>query len=110
MVNFDTTLQIFEYVTSGNYFWLNMGFATATAMFIGAVIYKDNLRLMYKGIITVLVYIFFLFSTIINRLAGLQNIDFIRGYASIVTIFLLSFFYLIGIIGGALIISKTIKK
>lgn len=107
--------QSFAYVISAPYFWLSMGMTAAIAMFIGAIIYDGELEYMWKGLISVGMYGFFLFQVMITRVSTNFHKDLFSAYAhmayaNIVTVLIVSLFWAIGIIAGVFISSLFHKN
>lgn len=73
-------------------------------MFIGALLYDGNMKEVRKGLMSVGVYAGFLFYITINRIAyrfedvGVVNTD--MAYAGIVSILIISGFYVLGLFLG----------
>ena len=96
--------EIVAYVSNGSGFWGSMGFATATAMIIGALLYDGRSYDLKKGVITIFTYSFFIFITIFSRILPVlprvaeKNIP--QAFASLTTILLVTLFYLLGLVLG----------
>jgi len=108
-----------QYVTKANLFWASMGFTTAIAMFIGAILYNGELSQVKKGLASVGSYAVLLIWTTIVRVLGVFD-DPVKGalqrqfpqmaFAGILTIILISFFWILGIYLGVIILSIRNKK
>lgn len=98
--------NVINYITSAPYFWLSMGMVSAVAIFVGAIIYDGNLSAATKGLISVILYAFFIFQVDFTRINNLfskfpDKIDTTR-YAGIVTILIVTIFWIIGIVIGVI--------
>ena len=101
------------YVINGQSFWLSMGCTSAVGVFIGALLYNGDLKLLQKGILTIGIYVFFLLHTTFVRLLGTRNVPIFerapQSTASIVTILLVTLFYIFGMFIGVAVLSYTKK-
>ncbi len=106
--------QSFLYASSAPYFWLSMGMTTAVSMFIGAIIFDGNLSAATKGTIGLLSYVFFLsevtFERVTHVLSKNPNSDPIMAYAGIITMVVITVFWLMGVILGVCISGNCRKR
>lgn len=108
-MDLSVVFQSIDYVTQARFFWSSMGFTTAIAMFVGATIYDGHIEQAKKGVIGVLSYILMLLWVTLIRVAdslsgpNVHKENFYMAYAGSVSIFFLTFFWLIGIILGVLV-------
>lgn len=96
-----TTVQ---YVIYAPFFWLSMGMTAGIAVFVGAIIYDGNLSAATKGLISVILYSFLIFHTSWVRITDLiakypEKADPTR-YGGLLTIIILTVFWIIGIFLG----------
>lgn len=113
MTIMDHLFQSIQYVINGHMFWGSMGFTTASAMFIGGMIYTSReTDAMRKGLITVLSYGFFLFYTSFARIyPRIANGEiYIKSFASSLTIIFVTLFYVVGLMLGHFIITRNGKR
>jgi hypothetical protein len=100
----EITISSLKYVLESPYFWPSMGMTTSVSMFIGAMIYNGKRESLYVGIITMMTYGFFLFSTTLLRINGhgysLIKNQYQMAYASSATLLLITFFYVVGLLFG----------
>lgn len=98
---------ILFYVVGAPYFWASMGLTTATAMFIGVLLHDGNMRQVGKAMITISSYAFYVVLTTTPRIfASLSrvSVDHLpQAFASITTLVLVTFFYMIGLLMGVYI-------
>jgi hypothetical protein len=104
----DVEPDIIEYIVMAPFFWQSMGFTTAIAMFVGAVIYNGDLNQARKGIISVTSYAIMILWVIFSRIFNIYDFSDptfkpAMAFASIITIAFVSFFWLVGIIFGVFI-------
>ena len=106
--------QAIFYVVSQPFFWASMGFTTLIGIFIGSVIYDGDLEQMKKGLIVLGSYcIILIISTstrIFPQIAHTPEASSYQLYAGIITIFLVSIFYLLGMALGVVITKKAHKE
>jgi hypothetical protein len=98
------------YISSAPYFWLSMGMSAGFAMFIGAIIYDGELEYVWKGLLSVGMYGFFLAQITFTRVNYnytiiLQGLTPGQAWANITTIVVLSCFWVIGVMIGVFISS-----
>ena len=104
----ETFLLSIQYVTNGPYFWGSMGFIVASAMLIGTLIFGSNHGQIYKFLLGLFTYLIML--TFVNLTRAIDSItsDFTqlqiaRAYASTITVFIVSFFWVLGLFLGMVI-------
>lgn len=97
-------LDTISYVIQAPYFWLSMGFTTATAMFVGVLLYDGNMKQVGKGAFGIGSYAFFLMFTTIPRVySRFPNIapgNFPMAFAGTATILFVTLFYMLGLLLG----------
>lgn len=105
-----TTMNLFflslAYVFTQNMFLQSMGMTVAIAMFFGVIIYGGNLENNKKGILAILGYATMIgWMTFIRATATISTFPSHpeRIYAGIATIFYITIFWLLGIVGGGII-------
>lgn len=100
----DVIIKTLEYISCAPYFWSAMGMTTAIAIFIGALLYDGNVTQTRKGIISILSYVGLLLFVTQSRISYYMNIGEVgmyhQAYAGIATIFIITFFWILGIILG----------
>ena len=107
------SFETIQYVASAPSFWSALGYTTASAMFVGSIIYNGEFRLAMKGIITIVSYALFLLIITNDRVAyvaqtqGLNNV--VMAYAGQATIVITSIAYILGMILGVLVTSYARK-
>lgn len=91
-------IQSFNYVTRDFYFWPSMTFTTMVGIFIGAVIYDGDLKQVRKGLVALASYVILL--AIVNLSRVIPEISIVpnpyKSVAGIVTMVLVTIFYLLG--------------
>lgn len=106
-------LASLNYVTTDQFFWLAMGMTTVLGLFIGAVVYDGVIKDVKKVVIVLLSYVSILSFTNYARILPIIIKDGIheqnQPLAGIVTILLVTFFYLLGMILGVFITNKAHK-
>ena len=99
------------YVIGSQYFWGSMGFTTAIAMFVGALIYDGTLNDLKKGLATLLSYvaliIFTDLSRIIPRLETISPGHNSWIFGGVVTLVLITLFYATGLGLGVFLFSRA---
>lgn len=105
--------EVIKYVTNAPMFWGSMGFTTAIAMFIGALVYDGELEQASKGVFSVVSYVIMLLWVMISRvLSSLNTVGLnepAKAWAGTLTILLITIFWLIGILLGVLILRTKYK-
>jgi len=103
----DTALMCVDYITTAPFFWGSMGFTTAVGMFIGAVIYDGNLPDVKKGIVSILSYACMLFWIISSRVFnGISTaLQPERALASLLTIMIVTVFWVFGVYLGVWVLN-----
>jgi len=100
-------LETLQYISSAPGFWSGLGYTTASAMFIGSIIYNGEFKLAMKGVITVLSYALFLLIITSARVDSVatqgQIVNLAKAYAGIATIYITSAAYILGMIMGVLV-------
>jgi len=107
----DIILQAFKYVTSDFYFWPSMTFTTMVGIFIGAVIYDGDVREVRKGLIALASYVLLLATVNLTRVIpeiGAASVPY-KPIAGIVTMILVTVFYLFGMWLGVKITKRAHK-
>ena len=99
--------EVIQYVTSAPYFWHTMGATTASAVFLGAMLYNGDLRKLTKGLIAILPYTALLIATNIIRISDkLEQTssasNHVTAWAGTMTIIYLTFFYILGLLLGVI--------
>jgi RsiW-degrading membrane proteinase PrsW (M82 family) len=101
--------QSFFYITSDPFFWPSMSFTTLIGIFIGSVIYDGDMEQIRKALITLCSYCFMLLTVTTTRI--MPTIPFTthpeRPFAGVVTIFLVTIFYILGMFLGVFITRKA---
>jgi hypothetical protein len=101
------------YVISDPFFWATMSFTTMTGIFIGAVIYNGDVGQIKKFIASLGCYIILILSVNLSRIISQieydQPIVSPQPFASIVTIILVTIFYLLGMAIGVLLVKRAHK-
>lgn len=93
------------FVYKQSLFWPSMGFTTATAIFVGVMLFNGNFDQAKKGTLAILSYAAMLTWTTIARVlpnAIERNFEYSdgRAFAGIVTIIYITIFWILGIIVG----------
>lgn len=98
-------LQSLYYVTSDFYFWPSMTFTTMVGIFIGAVIYDGDLKQIGKALVAISSYILLLTTANLTRVIPEINVvvNPYKPIAGIVTMVIVTIFYLLGMFLGVLI-------
>lgn len=97
-------IESFIYISNSSYFWQSMFMTTACSVFLGSFLYNGDLKLLAKGLLTLIPYIALLLTTTSLRIFGLPEItNYHQAYAGIVTIIMLTIFYCLGLIIGVCI-------
>lgn len=92
--------ETIEYISLAPYFWASMGSTFSTGMVIGALLYNGDLKRVQKAILSISCYIGFVLFTTLARLSSLSINSAVMANAQIVTILVVSFFYVIGMYFG----------
>ena len=104
----------FEYVIRQPFFWASMGFTTLIGIFIGSVIYDGDMKEMKKGIIALGSYCVIIITTnttrVIPQIATTLPAKTYQLFASVVTIAIVSVFYLLGMYLGVVITKKAHRE
>jgi len=118
----DLITSSFVYVSGASFFWASMGFTTAVAMFVGAIIYDGEIPRVKRGLVSVLAYGGMLTWTTLARTIPIYFEKFHSQdpatfkmnegqiFANPVTILFITLFWLLGIYLGVKIINKVHKK
>lgn len=100
-------LASFQYISGFPYFWGSMGFTTAVAMFVGALIYNGNAKTLAKGFITIFSYMFLLLLVTGNRVfPQLTPENASTALGSFTTILVITPFYCLGLLLGVLMVRR----
>jgi hypothetical protein len=102
-------LIILQYVMGAAFFWPSMGVTTAIAMLIGATLYDGELAQVNKAIVSITSYAIMLLITIIARInettaTGVAQEHLPMVYAGVTTVFLITFFWVLGLFFGVLLL------
>lgn len=98
------------YVITAPYFWQTMAMTSASSIWIGALLYNGDLRMLVKGLVTLVPYVSLLVATNVLRISNNPINDEKLAYAGIITILFLTIFYIKGLIFGVLITKYAHKK
>jgi len=102
-------ISAFRYVIDGNMFWQSMGMTTATAIFIGAILFHEvNKNSFIRAFATVLIYSIFLIYTSVARVSPniANGIISYKTHAASITIVLVTVAYLMGLVIGYYILRR----
>ena len=107
--------EVIQYVTSAPYFWHTMGATTASAVFLGAMLYNGDLRKLTKGLIAILPYTALLTATNLIRITDYLATDpgphnLTAAWAGTMTIIYLTFFYILGLLFGVITTGLAHKR
>lgn len=114
----DQIIATFNYISQAPFFWMGMGFTTAIAMFVGAIIFDGNLPQASKGLVSVGSYAAMLFwlnsarvtDTINDRAAqGIKTLHPEMVWAGIMTLLLVTLAWVLGVFLGVFIVSRKHK-
>lgn len=102
---FNLLVDSLVFVANQNMFWGSMGFTTAIAILVGVLLYDGNTDQAKKGTLAVLSYgAMILWTTFVRVFPNALDRNFIysdgRAFATIVTIFYITIFWLLGIYIG----------
>lgn len=99
-----------NYVFSEPYFWPSMAFTTMIAIFIGSVIYDGDLSEIKKMLVSLLAYSLLLVVANYTRIAkDLPIVTSPKPLAFLVTLIVVSIFYVLGTFIGAWITKRAHK-
>lgn len=98
-------IDAFYFVVGENMFWGSMGFTTAMAMFVGVLLYNGNIDHAKRGLFGVLSYAAMLFwTTLVRVMPNALEHNFTynspRPFAGLMTILLITFFWMLGVFIG----------
>lgn len=104
------------YVISFPYFWISMGVTVASSMFIGAILYNGDVRALVKGMVSLITYFALLMTVTVTRvnislvsaLSHDRSNDYMA-YAGIVTLLIVTLFYVTGLLLGVFVVKKARK-
>lgn len=91
------------YVSTAPFFWQSMFMTSACSIFIGALLYNGDAKLLAKGMFTLIPYVLLLLTVTIIRLSGVVILRPYQAYAGLATIISLSIFYVFGLVLGVFI-------
>ena len=111
---FDTILSGIGYVIGASFFYQAMGTTAAIGIFIGASIYNGDVKMMWKGVISIGSYAVLIILTTVPRLVEALNGSVGHGrpgmeYAGVITIFFVTLWYLIGMLIGVHTVQRVRK-
>jgi hypothetical protein len=102
------------YVINQDFFWASMGFTTLIGIFIGSVIYDGDMHEMKKGLIALGSYgVMLLISNstrIIPQIHTTEPQKIYQLFAGLITIGVVTIFYLLGMFLGVVITKKAHKE
>jgi len=113
LLNSMNIINTYLYISASPFFWASMGMITATAMFIGAILYNGDLKKISKALISIASYSFLLLAVTTNRIysvisiSGTDNPE--QALAGILTIFITTIFYFLGMFLGVLVTKSQHK-
>lgn len=110
----DFFLPAFPYVMGDMYFWPSMAFTTMIAIFVGAIVYDGIIEDVKKAVITLTSYIILLFIVNFTRISPLlKNVapeNRQMPFAGIVSLILVTAFYLLGLWLGVRIVKRVCDR
>ena len=108
-------MEAIEYVMNGPYFWSLMGWTTATAVFIGAMLYNGDFERLRRGVITISAYAGLLWlinwarvTDSITHKGILTNAG--MAYAGLTTIVFVTLAYMLGLVIGYLTVRRSRRQ
>ncbi len=108
-MNITLLYQSLLYITADPFFWPSMSFTTLIGIFVGSVVYDGDMEQIRKALITLSSYCFMLFTITATRV--IPTIPYAvhaeRSFAGIVTIVLVTIFYILGMFLGVYITRKA---
>jgi len=108
----DTFLCTLNYVVRDPFFWPSMAFTVMVAIFIGAIIYNGDIEQVKKALLFLGCYVGLLLTVNVSRViptvADATHPE--RPFGSAVTIVLVTFFYLLGMALGVLLVRGARKR
>lgn len=112
---FNDIISSINYITSASFFYPTMGMTAAASIFLGAAFYNGEIRQMWKAIIVITTYAALLLLTITSRVVeSLGNPEIPHNthlaYASTITIFFLTIYYILGIIIGVYTVQRVKRR
>ncbi len=114
MTTLDIIFQTFAYVVNNDHFWVAMAFTTIIGLLIGASIYDGDIRKFFKGLLALGSYMIIII--IVNATRSIPDLAIVsddvifKPMASLVTIFIVSIFYFLGMGLGTYITSLAHGK
>ena len=100
------------YVFSDPFFWPSMAFTAIVGIFIGAVIHNGNMADVKKTLISLASYVLLIVSVDLSRI--LPEISVVNSpykpIAQLVTIAIVTVFYLMGLLLGVFLVKKARRK
>lgn len=107
-----TSWAAFLYVTSDPFFWPSMTFTTLIGIFIGSVIYDGDVEQIRKAIIMLSSYVIMIILVTLTRVIDDITPSITQGkpFAGLITISIVTFFYLIGMLLGVVITKMAHKE
>jgi hypothetical protein len=108
-------LEAMQYVYNQPYFWGSMAFTTIIGMCIGAIIYDGLLNEVKKACLTVSAYSIIVIAVTLTRTFPQINLAKAMGmgyqvFANMATVFIVTIFYILGMLLSVKLISRLYKK
>lgn len=112
---FSDIISSINYITGASFFYPTMGMTAAASIFLGAAFYNGEIKQMWKAIIVVTTYASLLLLTITSRVVESLNNPLMPhnthlAYASTITIFFLTIYYILGIIIGVYTVQRVKRR
>jgi hypothetical protein len=106
-----------KYVAEAPYFWTSMGMVTSVSIFVGAIIFDGDLSMLWKGLLAVGLYAFFILQVTVTRIFTVYSVVELteggpnqpRIMAGVMTIFLVTLFWCIGMFIGVCVSKKMCR-
>lgn len=108
-------MDVINYIAHAPYFWSLMGWTTATAVFIGAMLYNGDFERLKRGVITIVSYVTLLYLVTWARVTDSITTYGIlstraMAYAGLYTIGFVTAAYLLGLVLGYITVKHNRKK
>jgi hypothetical protein len=112
---FNEIVSSINYITNASFFYPTMGMTAAASIFLGAAFYNGEIKQMWKAVIVVTTYASLLLLAITSRVSealGDPNVPHNThlAYASSITIFFLTIYYILGLIIGVYTVQRARRK
>lgn len=102
-------LELINHIFSTPFIWPSLGMITSIGMFIGPLLYNGDLKAVYKALVSVGVFAFFLVIIMQSHILHVENKEWPCSLQPLIFVTLVGVSYVLGLLIGIYIFRKAHK-